>query len=254
MPTDHLPGDNTVGVGAGSGGAVQSSSWAGKRSWKLRFFKRRTILCPTWTGLFCLAAILFAFLYACFSYGESFLAETHRVPADTLVVEAWIGRHGLRAAVDEFRRGGYRYIVATGGLTSGLWEDQPESYSQMAANELIRLGISKERLMVAISENTERYRTFESAVAVWRTLHLAGIKPKGLNIFTLGPHARRSVMVFTKVNWDVEKIGVIGWCPPEYQKESWWQSSERAKAFLEEAVGYLYEALLNSGRPSNSPG
>jgi uncharacterized SAM-binding protein YcdF (DUF218 family) len=175
------------------------------------------------------------------------------VPADTLVVEGWIGRNGLRAAAAEFWRGGYRYIVATGGLTSGRWEDQPESYAEMAANELVRLGIPRERVTVAISEKTERYRTFESAVAVWRTLRVAGIKPQGINIFTLGPHARRSLMVFTKVNWDVEKIGVIGWCPPEYQKERWWQSSDRSKDLIEEVAGYLYEALLNSGRRSNSP-
>jgi hypothetical protein len=60
-------------------------------------------------------------------------------------------------------------------------------------------------------------------------------------------------MVFKKVNWDVEKIGVIGWCPPEYQKERWWESSERSKELIDEAVGYLYEVLLNSGRLTNSP-
>jgi hypothetical protein len=175
------------------------------------------------------------------------------VPADTLVVEGWIGRNGLRAAVDEFRRGGYLYIVATGGLTSGRWEEQPQSYAEMAEDYLIRFGVPRERLTVATSDNTERFRTFESAVAVWRTLRAATIKPKGINIFTFGPHARRSAMVFAKVNSDIEKIGVIGWCPPEFQREGWWLSSERSKEFLEEAVGYLYEILLNSGRHSNSP-
>jgi uncharacterized SAM-binding protein YcdF (DUF218 family) len=234
-------------------GKIDPSSKSRKWSWRLRFFRRRTIPCPTWTCWFCLIAILVLFVYACFFFAESFLAETDRVPADTLVVEGWIGRNGLRAAADEFWRGGYLYIVAAGGLTSGRWEDQPQSYAEMAANELIRLGIPRERVTVATSEKTERYRTFESAVAVRRTLHLAGIKPKGLNIFTFGPHARRSAMVFKKVNWDVEKIGVIGWCPPEYQKERWWESSERSKELIDEAVGYLYEVLLNSGRLTNSP-
>jgi hypothetical protein len=48
-------------------------------------------------------------------------------------------------------------------------------------------------------------------------------------------------------------VGVIGWCPLEFQKERWWQSSERSKEFWEESIGYLYEVLLNSGRSSNSP-
>ncbi len=175
------------------------------------------------------------------------------MPADTLVVEGWIGRNALRAAVDEFRRGGYLHIVATGGQSSGRWNEHPQSYAEMAADYLIRAGIPRERLTVATADNTERFRTFESAAAVWRTLHAADIKPKGINIFTLGPHARRSATVFAKVNSDIEKIGVIVWCPPEFQRERWWQSSERSREFLDEAVGYLYEILLNSGRRSNSP-
>ena len=175
------------------------------------------------------------------------------MPAEILVVEGWIGREGLRAAVDEFERGGYRSIVASGGLTSGRWEDQPSSYAEKAAAEMIRLGISKDRIVVATSENTESHRTFESAVAVWRTLRSAGIEPKAMNVFTFGPHARRSALVFAKVNAHGANIGVIGWLPSGYKTERWWRSSERSRELLEETVGYLYEVLLNSGRRSNSP-
>jgi DUF218 domain len=211
------------------------------------------MLCPTWLGSFCLVAILLILVYAWINYGESGLSLTHRVPAEILVVEGWIGREGLRAAVDEFERGGYRSIVASGGLTSGRWEDQPSSYAQMAAAEMIRLGVSKDRIFVATSENTESHRTFESAVAVWRTLRNAGIEPKAMNVFTFGPHARRSALVFAKVNAHGANIGVIGWLPSGYEKEPWWRSSERSKELLEETLGYLYEVLLNSGRHSSSP-
>ena len=169
------------------------------------------------------------------------------------MVEGWIGRAGLRAAADEFESGGYRFLLVCGGLTSGRWEDQPESYAEMAGREMLRLGVSKERLLVARSEDTEKYRTFESAVAVWRTLRDASIKPKGINVFTFGAHARRSGLVFSKVNSGVERIGAIGWMPPEFQGEPWWNSSERSRELLDETVGYAYEFLLNSGRPSNSP-
>ena len=53
----------------------------------------------------------------------------------------WPG--GIRAAVAEFEGSGYHYIVASGGLTSGRWEDEPASYAKMAADEMIRLGIPK---------------------------------------------------------------------------------------------------------------
>jgi uncharacterized SAM-binding protein YcdF (DUF218 family) len=139
-------------------------------------------------------------------------------------------------------------------LTSGRWGDQPpQSYAEMAACEIMRLGVPKERIVVATAEIAETHRTFESAVAVWRTLRQAGIDPKTINVFTLGPHARRSGLVFSKVNSHGPEIGVIGWMPPDYKAEPWWRSSERSRELIEETVGYVYEVLLNSGRRSNAP-
>lgn len=218
----------------------------------LRLFQRCTILCPTWTGLLSISSILFIIVATSFSYGETFLSVTNRTSADILVVEGWIGRNGIRAAVDDFWRDHYRYIVATGGLTSGRWEDRSESYAEMAADEMIRLGIPKERIVVATSENTNNHRTFASAISVQRALLDTGITAESLNVFTLGPHARRSALVFAKVNSHGPKIGVIGWLPPEYKTEAWWNSSDRSRELLEETLAYLYELLFNSGRRSNS--
>ena len=253
MNTDRAPREKVSTTGPIPGREIASSVKVFKWPMQLRLFRRRMILCPTWAGSFCIAAVLLLLAGTWLIYGESYLSMTHRLPPDILVVEGWIGRKGIRAAVDEFEHRGYRYIVASGGLTSGRWEDQPESYAEMAAQEMIRLGVPKQKLVVAISENTETHRTFESAVAVCSTLRDAGIKPKSMNVFTCGPHARRSSLVFAKVYSHGPKIGVIGWLPPEYKREPWWRSSERSRELLDETVGYLYEVLLNSGRRSNTP-
>jgi len=52
---------------------------------RLRLFRRRTILCPTWTGLLGVSSILFIVVAAWFNYGETYLAVTNRVHADILV-------------------------------------------------------------------------------------------------------------------------------------------------------------------------
>jgi DUF218 domain len=220
---------------------------------RLRLFRRCTVWAPTWLGLSLGAALLLVFVTGWFMYGEKWLSETDRLPADVLVVEGWIGRKGIAAAVNEFEHGGYRYLVATGGLTSGRWEDEQTSYAEMAAREMIQLGVPKASVIVATAESTERHRTFESAVAVWRALHEAGIKTTALNVFTLGPHARRSALVFAKVNSGGAKVGVIGWLPNEYEAEPWWRSSERSKDLIDETTGYFYELLFNSARHSNVP-
>jgi len=220
---------------------------------RLRFFRRRTVWLPTWVSWFLIAAISLILSAAWFNYGESLLARNHRVPAAVLVVEGWIGREGVHAAVTEFEHGSYQYIVSTGGLTSGRWDDQQASYAEMAAREMIHLGVPKQRIIVATADHTESHRTFESAVAVWRALRISNTRPERVNIFTLGPHARRSAMVFAKVLGSETSVGVIGWLPPDYKAEPWWRSSERSRELLEETVGYLYEVLLNSGRRSNAP-
>jgi hypothetical protein len=220
---------------------------------RLRFVQRRTCWRPTllgWLSILLLLSIP-AVWWCC--RGESFLSFTQRSPADVLVVEGWIGRPGIRAAVAEFEQRGYQYIVTAGGLTSGRWEDEPTSYAEMAAREMIRLGVPKEKIIVAAAKHTESRRTFESAVAVWRALQAARIETKAVNVFTFGPHARRSGLVFAKVDSPSIEVGVIGWTPREYEAEPWWRSSERSRELLEETAGYLFEALLNSGRSSNSP-
>ena len=114
----------------------------------------------------------------------------------------------------------------------------------------MRSGVPEEKIIVAPSRDTERQRTYESAVAVFRALEARGIHPKTLNVFTLGPHARRSRLVFAKVLRPGTEVGVVDWIPSDDQTSPWWQSSDRAKDLLTETAGYVYEALFNSGRAS----
>jgi hypothetical protein len=221
---------------------------------RLRLFQRRTIWLPTWLSSFCLAALLaMPVVWWCF-WGESFLSLTSRLPAEVLVVEGWIGENGVRAAAAEFRSGGYQYVVAAGARPDEEkgWQDPGWSYAQGAANELVRCGIPREKIIVAPAETTERERTFESAVYVFQKLQSLSIQPTSINVFTWGPHARRSRLVFAKVSARA-RIGVISWIPTTHKVEPWWRSSEQAKEFLTESAGYLFESLFNSGRSTNSP-
>ena len=123
----------------------------------------------------------------------------------------------------------------------------------MAASELIRSGIPREKIIVAPARDVKSQRTYESAVGVWRALRAKGIQPKSLNVFTYGPHARRSRLVFSKVYGPETEVGVISWVPSDSEALPWWRSSERAREMITETAGYLFEALLNSSRRSNSP-
>ncbi len=214
--------------------------------------QRRTIWCPTLLGWVSFVMIACAPLLLWWFQGESFLMVTQRQPAEVLVVEGWIGVDGLQAAKAEFEQGGYLYLVTAGGISYSRWDRRRWDYAEVAHDLLLEMGLPGNKIIAAQAPNAEDHRTYQSAVAVWRTLQARGIQPNSLNVFTLGAHARRSRLVFAKI-CPTAKVGVIAWTPSDYPAGPWWKSSERADAMIKETVGYLYEALLNSGRGSNAP-
>jgi hypothetical protein len=169
------------------------------------------------------------------------------------VVEGWIGRNGVRAAAAEFEHHAYQYVVTTGEPNGDPWEEDHTSFADLAARELIGLGLPKDKIIIAPAKDAKTQRTFRSAVAVWRALSQRGIHPKSLNVFTLGTHARRSCLVFSRVFQPRTEVGVVGWISTDWKGGPWWRDSDRIREMLTETAGYIYEAVLNSGRASNSP-
>jgi len=219
----------------------------------LALFQRRTIRCPTVLGWLILLTLAAAPCLFWWFRGESFLSLTERQPAEILVVEGWIGNEALKAAAVEFKQDGAGYIVTTGGLSNERWSEKRYGYAEMARYELTRAGVPADRIIAAPAVQVETQRTFEMAAAAWRTVQTKLPPPAAINVFTIGPHARRSRLVFAKVFGSGVKVGVVAWNPPIYQNEPWWYFSDRADEFLKETACYFLEAVFNSGRRSNSP-
>ena len=54
-------------------------------------------------------------------YDLPFLAVTHRVDADVLVIKGWVHEYAIRTAISEFQSGHYqRVFTTTGGPGGGM--------------------------------------------------------------------------------------------------------------------------------------
>lgn len=213
-----------------------------------RFVQRKTVWVPTWLGWLTVLVVGFGTLSFWMFCGEAVLSATHREGAEILVVEGWIGMPGVRAAKAEFDSGGYKYIVTAGGMTNNRWGSQRWNYATLTRDYLVRLGVPADRVLPAPARDTNKQRTWESAMGVKAALAPLSKEHHMVNVFTLGSHARRSRLVFEKVLGATASVGVIGWLPSSESSRRWWNSSERALDFLKESVAYPLELFFSSGR------
>jgi hypothetical protein len=83
------------------------------------------------------------------------------------------------------------------------------SYAQNARNILISLGADSSLVIAVPGERVRINRTLTSALAFRDWLDISDIEIKGINIITLGTHAKRTWMTYNKILNKKHEIGVI---------------------------------------------
>lgn len=214
---------------------------------RFNLLQRRVVWWPTKAGWALLLLLLACPMLLWAIYGERFLSVTNRQPADILIVEAWIASDGAHAAAAEFTSGKapYQYIVAVGGLSGERWTKRRWSYVTAVERELRRQGVPAERIITAETADVENQRTQETARTALRAMVKHGLRPKAVNVFTRGAHARRSQMIFTQAFGTHTPVGVVCWSPDQPGVQEWWNSSDCASEFLKETVACGYEFVVH---------
>src|ERR1700730_17440130 len=85
-------------------------------------------------GWLLLCSIAFVVFYLLLVGIHPFLAVTHRVDANALVVENWVHEPAIRTSVEEFKTGRYKYVFTTGGLAVGSGNDESSSTTAASIN------------------------------------------------------------------------------------------------------------------------
>jgi uncharacterized SAM-binding protein YcdF (DUF218 family) len=175
-----------------------------------------------------------------------FLAVTHRVNTNVLVVEGWMHEYAIRAAVEEFRSKSYQRVFTTGGPVegSGGYINDYNTAAGVGADLLRKNDLPNKSLQMVPSRVMDRDRTYGSAIALRNWFREENVPVRSINIVTEDVHARRTRLLFQKALGHDVTVGVISVPNPDYDARHWWRYSDGVKDVVSEAAAYVYAKLL----------
>ena len=175
-----------------------------------------------------------------------FFSTTQRVDTNILVVEGWVPDYAIRAAADEFGRGGYARILTTGGPVQGMggYVNDYSTAASIGATRLQALGFGSDQLQMVPSRVMQRDRTYASALALREWLSANLPDTRSVNVMTTDVHARRTRLLFQLALGSRYSVGIIAIPNPDYDPGHWWKYSEGVRDVVGETIAYVYAKLF----------
>jgi hypothetical protein len=210
-----------------------------------RLWRRRSCLAPTASG--CLVLLLGILLIGWLGLRGTypFLAVNDPRPGGILVVEGWVPDFALESVAEEFKLHSYEKLYTTGvPLEQGTFLSEYKTYAELGAATLAKMSVDTNKLEAVPTPGVTRDRTYASALALRKRLAEGGPLPARINLVSVGPHARRSRLMFQKAFGPGVEVGVVALAPHDYDPRRWWRSSAGVRGVIGEALAYGYARVL----------
>jgi hypothetical protein len=161
------------------------------------------------------------------------------------VIEGWVPNYAVEEGIAEFKGKPYVKIFTVGAdPLNGVNIEPGDSLAFECAKRLKWLGMDMDHVQPVAAHIKYRNRTYQSAVALREWAETNNVPLKSFNLITLGPHARRSRLLFEEAFKGQANVGIISVENREYDPKRWWKYSEGVKELLGEGVGYVYARLV----------
>jgi len=212
---------------------------------RLRLTRTESRRVLTWQGWVLLLGILALILWQLLMNVYPFLSKSAPIQGEILVVEGWLPDLGLENARSHYEAGSYRRMLLTGGpLLQGYYLAEYQTYARMARATLEAMGMAPELLVEVPAPPAKRNRTYASAQAIRQWLERNGEADTPFDVFTQGPHARRTWLLYRLAFAEERPIGIIASAQENYDSNRWWSSSEGLRSVIIETIGWFYARFL----------
>lgn len=207
--------------------------------------QQRICWVPTWRGWVLL--VLCVGLAGIFAGREmcAFLTVNDPVPGGVLVIEGWAPPYAAREALAEFHRNHYSGIYTTG---EPMEEGNPYigygDYAELTAARLLEAGAAPELVHAVPAPFVGKDRTYTMAATLKKRLEADGVSTAKVNIISVGPHSRRSRLLYQFAFGPNSQVGMIGLTDRDFDPVHWWRSSNGVRSVISEAIAYGYARLL----------
>jgi len=208
--------------------------------------RRKEAWVLTWRGRLAVVALVALAGFVGVRGVHDFLAVNAPVKTRVLVLEGWVPRYALTGYVARVF-GDYDKIYTTGGptLADRTSRNDSDTFASVAQSRLVRAGVPGGMIQYVPGWEVRRDRTYAAAMSLRKWAETNRVELMAFNLVTLGPHARRSRLLYAKAFPDA-KIGIIPLTNAEYDAAHWWRYSEGVKETMAESVAYLYSRFLFS--------
>jgi hypothetical protein len=207
--------------------------------------RRRQCLIPTWRCWLLIAVLMLGIGFFAVRGIYPFLASMDPITEGVLVVEGWTADYVLEASAAEFRAHHYDKLFVTGvPIEEGAPLVQYHTYAERGAAVLLNLGLSTNMVQAVPAPFVRQDRTYTTALALKKWCREHGVAATKLHLMAVGPHARRSRLLYQKAFGPVVLIGITSVPSKDYDSAHWWRYSAGFRNVTDECVAYCYARFL----------
>lgn len=164
------------------------------------------------------------------------------------MVEGWAPDAAFRAAVAEFNAHSYDALCVTGGpIDYGAPLSQHSTYADRGASIALALGMGTNVVRAIPAPPVRADRTYVSAKTLKQWVDQQPHPVSRITVLTLGPHARRSRLLFQQAFGSSVQVGIISVPALDYDPARWWRTSAGVRTVIGELLSYGYARLLFNG-------